>query len=247
MRDNTKYIGVAAVILIFGIIFIPRIYKRMSSDDITRGGRMHKVGGELEAANPEDLVYIKIDGKERKVPPFAFVNQNGDTISNKDYYGKVYLVEFFFTRCTDICIPMNHNLQFIAQKFEDDDNFGIASFSIDPEHDTPAVLQQYAKDYGVTNPNWNFMTGDRDTIRQLSNEGFYLGTNVAGDTENELYHSGLFALVDQNGFIRSRLDPYGNPKPYYRGSVPMNAQVAPGEEAPEIDILIEDIEKLLQN
>lgn len=246
MQNNTKYIGVAAVILIFGIIFIPRIYKRLASDDVTRGGRMHKVGGELDVAQPDELAYISIGGKDRKVPSFEFVNQDGDTISNKDYRGKVYLVEFFFTRCTDICIPMNYNLQYIAEKYKDNPDFGIASFSIDPEHDTPAVLKQYAKDYGVTNPNWNFMTGDRDQIRQLSNEGFYLGTNVAGDTETELYHSGLFALIDQNGFIRSRLDPYGNPKPYYRGSVPRNAEVAEGEEQPEIDILIEDIDKLLR-
>jgi protein SCO1/2 len=244
MRNN-KYIGIALVVFIFGIIFIPRIYKRLAADDVARGGRMHKVGGAIESDAPKGLVYINTNGKDRKVPSFSFVDQNKDTITNKTYYGKVFLVEFFFSRCTDICIPMNHNLQVIAKQFEGNDNFGIASFSIDPEHDTSDVLKKYAEDYGVSNPNWHFMTGERDDIRKLSNEGFYLATNESGDETKELYHSGLFALIDQNGFIRSRLDPYGNPKPYYRGSVPLDQEVPEGGEQPEIDILIEDIQKLL--
>lgn len=244
MRKNT-YIGIAFIVLIFGIIFVPKIYRRVTDGDITRGGRMHAVGGEADTPDDGELVYISTNGKDRKVPPFAFLNQDRDTISNANYRGKVYVVEFFFSRCTDICIPMNHNLQLIAKQFEDNPNFGIASFSIDPEHDQPEVLKKYAQDYGVTNPNWHFMTGDRETIYKLSNEGFYLNVSHEAGLENGFYHSGLFALIDQNGFIRSRLDPYGNPKPYYRGSVPMDAQVLEGEEHPEIDILIEDIKKLL--
>lgn len=244
MRKNT-YIGIAAIVLIFGIIVIPKIYRRIANDDITRGGRMHKAGGEIIKDGPEDLMYINQNGVDRKVPAFEFVNQDMDTISNSDYKGKVYLVEFFFTRCTDICIPMNHNLQAIAKQFEERDDFGIASFSIDPEHDTPEVLKEYQDSYGVTNPNWNFMTGDRSVIRQLSNDGFYLATNEEGD-EKDIYHSGLFALIDKNGFIRSRGDSYGNPKLYYRGFVPMDAKVEEGSETSEIDILIEDVKKLLK-
>ncbi|MEP0263615.1 SCO family protein [Dokdonia sp.] len=243
MRKNT-YIGIAFIVLIFGIIFIPKIFRRYVNDDVVRGGRMHAVG-EAEEESTDGLVYININGKDRRVPEFEFLDQNKDTITEKTYRGKVYLVEFFFTRCPDICIPMNHNLQEIAKLFEGNSNFGIASFSIDPEHDTPEVLKQYASDYGVTNPNWHFMTGNRSDILKLSNEGFYLATNTEEDIENGLYHSGLFALIDQNGFIRSRLDDHGNPKPYYRGFVPMDAIVGEGEEAPEIDILIEDIKKLL--
>lgn len=244
MRKNT-YIGIAAIVLIFGIIVIPKIYKRIANDDVSRGGRMHQEGAKEIEETPDGLAYINQNGIDRKVPQFSFVNQNKDTITNLDYKGKVYLVEFFFTRCTDICIPMNHNLQAIAKQFENREDFGIASFSIDPEHDQPEVLKKYRDEYGVTHPNWHFMTGDRDLIRKLSNEGFYLATNVEGD-EKDLYHSGLFALIDKNGFIRSRLDPYGNVKPYYRGFVPLDAQIPEGGETPEIDILIEDIQKLLK-
>jgi len=244
MRKNT-YIGIAAIVLIFGIIVIPKIYRRIANDDVSRGGRMHQEGGKKINEAPDGLIYINQNGVDRKVPPFSFVNQDNDTITNADYKGKVYLVEFFFTRCTDICIPMSHNLQQISKKFEGREDFGIASFSIDPEHDQPAVLKKYKEEYAVTNPHWNFMTGARSEIRKLSNEGFYLATNEEGD-ESDLYHSGLFALIDKNGFIRSRLDPYGNAKPYYRGFVPMNENVPEGGETPEIDILIEDIQKLLK-
>ncbi|WP_299682410.1 SCO family protein [uncultured Dokdonia sp.] len=244
MRKNT-YIGIAFIVLVFGIIFIPRIFKRYANGDVVRGGRMHAVG-EKVAPSDDELLYVMVNEKEKRVPTFEFIDQNKDTISDQDYRGKVFLVEFFFTRCTDICIPMNHNLQAIAKMYEGNPNFGIASFSIDPEHDTPDVMKKYAEDYGVTNPNWHFMTGDRSDILKLSNEGFYLATNTEDDLDNGLYHSGLFALIDQNGFIRSRSDGHGNTKPYYRGSVPMDATVAEGGEVPEIDILIEDIKKLLK-
>jgi len=244
MRKNT-YIGIAFIVLLFGIIFIPKIFRRYTNDDVVRGGRMHAVG-ESEEQPKDELMYITVNKKDKRVPAFEFIDQNNDTISDKNYRGKVFLVEFFFTRCTDICIPMSHNLQTIASMYEGNPNFGIASFSIDPEYDKPDVLKKYASDYGVTNKNWHFMTGDRSDILKLSNEGFYLPTNTEDDLENGLYHSGLFALIDQNGFIRSRPDKYGNVKPYYRGSVPVDAIVEEGGEVSEIDILIEDIKKLLK-
>ena len=124
MRKNT-YIGIAVVVLIFGIIVIPKIYTRIANDDISRGGRMHQAGGTKIEEAPDGLLYINQNGKDRKVPSFEFIDQNQDTITNAAYEGKVYLVEFFFTRCPNICIPMTHNLQMIAQEFEDRDDFGI--------------------------------------------------------------------------------------------------------------------------
>ena len=244
MRKNT-YIGIAFIVLIFGIIFIPKIFRRLTNDDVTRGGRMHAVGGVDEASEDHGLVYINQNGKDRKVPSFSFVNQDNDTITNANYRGKVYLVDFFFTRCPNICIPMTHNMQLIAEQFADREDFGIASFSMDPEYDQPDILKEYAKQYGVTHPNWNFMTGDRDTLRDLSNTGFYLPAAEGSQEPKDLYHSGLFALVDKNGFIRSRKDDFGNPLIYYRGFIPADGAATEDGETPQIDILIEDIKKLL--
>ena len=244
MRKNT-YIGIAFVVLIFGIIFVPKIFRRLTNDDVTRGGRMHAVGGVDEASEDHGLVYINQNGKDRKVPSFSFVNQDNDTITNANYRGKVYLVDFFFTRCPNICIPMTHNMQLIAEQFADREDFGIASFSMDPEYDQPEILKEYAGQYGVTHPNWHFMTGDRDTLRDLSNTGFYLPAAEGSQEPKDLYHSGLFALVDKNGFIRSRKDKFGNPIIYYRGFIPADGAATEDGEISQIDILIEDIQKLL--
>ena len=193
----------------------------------------------------EPLSYLEIDGEKKKAPDFQFIDQAGDTISNQDYLGKVYVVEFFFTTCPTICPIMNKNLVEIQKEFKDKNDFGIASFTIDPTHDTQEVLAEYAESYGINHPNWHLMTGDREKIYNLANKGFGLYAGEDAQAAGGFAHQGMFALVDQEGFIRSRTDEFGNPLIYYRGSVERNKSVTAEEEAPQIDILIEDIKKLL--
>jgi protein SCO1/2 len=150
-------------------------------------------------------------------PKFAFTDQNKATITNQDYAGKVYVLEFFFSTCPSICPIMNRNMRTIEDDFGKFDDFGIASITINPENDTPEVLLQHAKDLGVTSKNWHFLTGDLSQILKLSNEGFKIygaqNEKVAGGFE----HSGLFALIDKNGNIRCRKDEFNNPILYYDG------------------------------
>lgn len=242
---NYSYVGISLVILIFGIIFIPKIIDRINDDEVVSSDRLNQPRLKNAKNTGEALSYIVLDGEKKKAPEFEFTNQNGDTISNEDYKGKVYLVEFFFTTCPTICPIMNKNLVEIQDVFKGQDDFGIASFSIDPDHDTPEVLAEYAQNYGIVSPNWNLMTGDRSDIYKLANEGFGLYAGEDADAAGGFAHQGMFALVDQEGFIRSRKDQFGNPLIYYRGSVERNKSVARGEEEPQIDILIEDINKLL--
>ena len=169
-----------------------------------------------------------------KVPPFKFVNQDNDTISNSYYKGKVYVVEFFFSTCPSICPIMNTNMLKVQEAYKDNDNFGIASFSIDPSHDTPQVLKEYAESYKANHPHWHFLTGDKAEILKLSNEGFKLYAAESDEAEGGFEHSGLFALIDKEGNIRSRIDENGNPLFYYNGL-----------EDEGIQMLIEDIKKLL--
>lgn len=242
---NYSYVGISLVILVFGILFIPKIIDRISDDEVVKSDRLNQKREKSSKDSGEPLSYIEIDGERKKAPQFEFVNQDGDTISNEDYIGKVYLVEFFFTTCPTICPIMNKNLVEIQDEFEDKNDFGIASFSIDPTHDTPEVLSEYAENYGINHPNWNLMTGDREKIYNLANKGFGLYAGEDADAAGGFAHQGMFALVDQEGYIRSRKDQFGNPVIYYRGSVERNKSVIPGEEEPQIDILIEDIKKLL--
>jgi len=244
-KTNYSYIGIAFIILVFGIYFIPKIIDRVANNDTVRNDGGTKVGLSSAAKGISDLAFIEIDGEPKKVPAFSFTDQDGNTISDLDYDGKVYVVEFFFTTCPTICPRMNSNLVKIQNEFKNFENFGVASFTINPEHDTPEVLKAYAERYGVTNPNWHLMTGDKDAIYKLSNEGFNLYTAEEEDVFGGFEHSSNFALIDRNGCIRSRKDAYGNPIIYYKGVVSEDEKMDDDGEKEEISILKEDIKKLL--
>lgn len=257
-----KYIGLAVVVLIFGIIFIPRIHDRLTNGSVVDNIRSDEVDKTIKATNSLSTSKEEKKGKTllsneeieiinaaqddhtiaanetlltlHKVPDFSFTNQDGETIDNHYYQGKVYVVEFFFSTCPSICPIMNTNMLKIESQFANEPNFGIASISIDPEYDTVKVLKEYTKGYEVSHPHWNFLTGDKTKILKLSNEGFNLYAAKDDNEAGGFAHSGLFALVDQNGFVRSRNDVHGNPLIYYNGL-----------EDQGIQMLIEDIKKLL--
>lgn len=251
-KTSYSYVGISLVILVFGIIFIPKIIDRVNGGDITRDeSRSRDVSSETknetEKTTKSDLQYIlNVDGDKKRVPSFSFTNQLGQTITNKDYLGKVYVVEFFFTTCPTICPRMNRNLVEIQNEFKDFENFGVASFTINPDIDTPDVLKAYAEKYEITNPNWHLMTGDVDMIYKLANEGFYLYTAKNEEIIDGFEHSGNFALIDKEGFIRSRLKSPNNPLIYYNGIVSEQEGVDDEGIPQEISILKEDIAKLLQ-
>jgi len=243
-KTNYSYVGIALIILVFGIIFIPRIVDRISNDDVNRDESRSKKASTRVSDNIS-LAFLKINGEQKKVPAFSFTNQNGKIITNKDYEGKVYLVEFFFTTCPTICPRMSENLVQIQNNFKSFEDFGVASFTINPKHDTPEVLKAYAEHYKMTNPNWHLMTGDLDTIYELANQGFNLYTAQDAEVEGGFEHSGNFALIDKNGFIRSRVDDFGNPKIYYRGTISEEEKYDEDGAQEEISMLKEDIAKLL--
>ena len=244
MMDNKKNIIIIILILVFGLVFVPRIIDRVKNDDVSRSESRSLKLDNFEK-NIEPLPYLLVNNERKKVPDFKFINQNEKLVSNKDYLGKVYIVEFFFTTCTTICPIMNTNLVHIQNSFTAFPDFGIASFSINPEYDTSEVLRLYAQDNGITNPNWNFMTGDRNEIYKLANDGFNLYTAASSDFVDGFEHSGYFAIIDKEGYIRCRVDEFGNPKIYYKGSIDFNEKLDNNGEAEEITILKEDLLKLL--
>lgn len=205
---NYSYIGISFVILVFGIWAVNEFSTRLKGPDFYTGNT---------------------------VPAFSFTNQDGQTVTNQTYQDKVYVVEFFFTTCPSICPIMNQNMKKIQDAFYGNPNFGIASFTIDPAQDTPAVLKKYAENYNAKHPYWHFLTGEKEAIYKLANKGFKLYAAQEEKAPGGFEHSGLFALIDQNGNIRSRYDEFGNPKIYYNGL-----------EETEIEMLIEDIKKLLK-
>lgn len=248
-KTNYSYVGISFIVLLFGIYFVPKIIDRVSNKDVVRDeSRSEDINynPKKKPGNPSDLHYIELNGKRKKVPEFSFIDQNGQVVTNKDYEGKVYLVEFFFTTCPSICPKMNANMVVLQNTFVNENNFGIASFSITPQTDTPEVLKAYAEKHGITNPNWHLMTGDRNAIYKLANEGFYLYTAKDENVEGGFEHSGNFALIDKNGFIRSRADAQGSPIIYYNGIISEEEKVDEEGMEQQITMLKEDIAKLLK-
>jgi protein SCO1/2 len=206
---NKSYIGISLVILIFGIWAVPKIVNRVKSHDIVKGDRLDNVS----AGDETNASLLKIG----PAPKFELTDQNGKKISNADYLGKVYVVEFFFTTCPTICPKMNRNMIDIQNTFFGNPNFGIASISINPEHDTPEVLKSHADMLGVKSSNWHFLTGEKNYIYDIANKGFKVYAGENAKTAGGFEHQGYFALIDKNGNIRSRKDEYGNPIIYYDG------------------------------
>jgi len=240
-KKKYTYVWVSAVILVFGIFTVSEVTKRLKSNTVVDTNRMM-----AQTSSRDDLAYIMNNGKKRKVPDFAFINQDSVLITQKDYLGKVYVVDFFFTTCPTICPTMTQNLVEIQNTFKDAKNLGMASFTINPRYDTPSVLRAYQEKYGIDNPNWNLLTGSQEDIHQLSREGFYMLASEDGTAPGGFEHSGMFALVDKEGYIRSRVDQHGNPFIYYRGTITEAQSVNDEGEPQQITLLKEDIKRLLE-
>ena len=223
---NKSYIGIAFIILVFGIIFVPRIVNRIKDGKTVQNDRLSVSNGE----NTNETLF-----KIGPAPQFELTNQEGKKITNKDYEGKVYVLEFFFSTCPTICPRMNQNMLTIQNKFSKELNFGIASITINPENDTPQVLKNHAQKLGVTSKNWHFLTGDKAYIMNLANKGFNLYAGENSKVNGGFEHSGLFALIDKKGNIRCRKDEYNNPIMYYDGL-----------EAKGVNAIKEDIQLLLE-
>lgn len=187
---NKSYIGISFIVLIFGIYAVPKI---------------------IDKLNGNDLIVIGA------APKFELINQYNKKISNENYNGKVYVLEFFFSTCPTICPIMNRNMVSVQNEFFGNPNFGIASITINPENDTSEVLKKHASELGANSVNWHFLTGDKKYIYEIANKGFNIFAGENSKVNGGFEHSGLFALIDKNGKIRCRKDEQGNPIMYYDG------------------------------
>jgi len=209
MNKKYSYVGISFVLLLFGIYVVRNLDRRIHENDLVQEDRLNKI--DKQDASTSALFTFT------KVPDFQFVNQHGLTITNDDYKGKVHVVEFFFTSCPTICPIMNKKMLLLQTEFQKNLNFGIASISITPEIDTPEILKEYAFRNGIQHENWHLLTGVSEAnIYNLSNKGFKLYAGKGDESHGGFEHSGLFALVDKEGYIRSRKDEFGNPIMYYR-------------------------------
>lgn len=139
------------------------------------------------------------------VPHFALTDSQGHSFDSKSLSGKVWIVDFIYTNCPGPCPRMTSQMHKLAERLKGSDDIRFVSISVDPERDTPPVLNAYAHHFGGPASNWVFLTGPFPTIDLLAANTFHIGT-----VRNRLVHSTRFMLIDKNGHIRgyySTFDP----------------------------------------
>jgi len=147
------------------------------------------------------------------VKPFSFVNQQGDTITQSNVAGKVYVAEYFFTTCKGICPKMNTNMRKVYEHFRDERGFVILSHTVDPETDSVGRMKRYADSVlgpQATAPaaHWWFLTGSKDSLYRAARLSYLLDDpkNSTEKIEDQFIHTQFFALVDKNGQVRKIYD-----------------------------------------
>ncbi len=152
------------------------------------------------------------------ITPFSMTERSGRTVTEKDLLGKVCVVDFFFTSCPGPCPVMSQRLQQLQQSLNKTDKVRLISFSVDPETDTPEVLQAYAKRYFADPDKWWFLTGSSQDVQHLAVNVFRLPLSRNPDEDipkvGKFLHSTRFILVDAKGYIRGYYNSYNNDGTY---------------------------------
>ena len=172
-------------------------------------------------------INAKGDSVKHFIADFKFINQDGDSISQDFFKDKIYIADFFFTSCPTICPVMKTQMLRIFEKFKDQPNFLILSHTIDPRHDSVAVLKKYKEKLGIKSSQWQFVTGDKDKIYEIALKSYLVSALEDKEAVDDggFVHSGAFVLVDKNKNIRGIYD---------------------GTKEKEVDKLINDIELLFK-
>ena len=177
-----------------------------------------------------EAIVKTVNGKQitdtlyHQIPDFEFINQDSVKITQKDFTGKIYVSDFFFTTCPTICPKMKTQMLRIFKKFKDNPKVAILSHSIDPRHDTPSVLKEFSTNLGIQNSMWQMVTGDKTKIYEIGQKSYMVSATDDPTQPGGIVHSGAFILVDKNRHIRGIYD---------------------GTEPEKVDKLMADMEILL--
>ena len=171
-----------------------------------------------------NTIYEENDTIYHTVVDFRLVDQDSSWVTNETFQDKVYVSDFFFTTCPTICPKMAQQMLRVYEKFEDNDELAILSHTIDPKHDSVAVLKDYAEKLGISSDKWKLVTGDQDYIYDLGESSYMVMADEDPNAAGGFIHSGAFLLVDKERRIRGVYD---------------------GTVEDQVDILLNDIERLL--
>lgn len=216
----SKYRKFFGVLLVFSAVTIFLFYSVL------------KPAKSLPIYNPSDVNPELVDttvqyiSKYHTISDFSFTNQNGKSITQKDYEGKIYVADFFFTTCKSICPKMTTNLVEVQKAFLHNPKVKLLSFSVMPDVDSVSVLKEYAKINGVTDSKWNLVTGGKKAIYAMARKSYLAVKQGKPEELYDMVHTENFVLVDSKRRIRGFYD---------------------GTKKEEIQRLIEDINWLCEN
>lgn len=173
----------------------------------------------------EDLLGMEIvqNSEEHRIGNFKLINQNGDTITNKDYHDEIFVANFIFTRCLSICPIMTTNMAVLQEEFSKHKDVKLLSISVTPVIDSVPVLKEYALKNNVNSEKWNITTGNKKEIYDLARNQFYAVLDKGDGGLQDFIHTSNFILVDKKSRIRGIYD---------------------GTDLQEVNRLIEDIKIL---
>jgi protein SCO1 len=177
--------------------------------------------GPVEVTSEGDSVY-------HKIPPFSFVNQDGQIVNDNDLAGKIYVADFFFTTCDNICPKMTKQMYRVQEAFRNDPDVMLLSHTVDPETDSVHVLARYAEDMKADTKKWHFLTGGKKELYDIAYNGYFLTVLEAPEEaggDDDFIHSETLILVDPEKHIRGLYD---------------------GTNSSDVDRLIRDIKILRQ-
>ena len=213
-KDYKKFAIVFGVISVIIIILIYNTLNTYKPLDIYAPARVSK---ELVDST------LQYKRKYHKIADFSLINQNGKTITQKDYEDKIYVADFFFTTCQTICPIMTDHMVHIQNEIIDDDDVMLLSHSVTPEIDTVAQLKRYAKKKGVIDKKWNLVTGDKKQIYTLARKSYLAVKDNPDAGPFDMVHTENFMLIDKKKQIRGFYD---------------------GTKSEDIDRLLDDIKHL---
>ena len=195
-----KSIPTFIFLALFSVVVIPVFYQLLKVDE------------KLKIYNPADVNPRLVDfsmkhiTKDHTIADFELTNQNGQKITNKNYKDKIYVADFFFTRCQTICINMAYNMGELQNLYKKDTDIMFLSHSVTPEIDSVTVLKEYADRKGVIDGKWNITTGAKTHIYELARKSYFAVLDEGSGDENDFIHTEQFVLVDKEKRIRGYYD-----------------------------------------
>ncbi len=195
-----KSIPTLIFLVVFSIIGITVFYQLMKVDETLKVYNPIDVNPRLV---DESVQYVQ---KNHTIADFQLINQNGEIITNEDYKDKIYIADFFFTRCQTICIAMAYNMNQLQEHYKNDDEIMFLSHSVTPVMDSVPVLKEYAEKKGVIEGKWHVTTGAKKQIYDLARKSYFAVLDEGDGGENDFIHTEQFVLVDKERRIRGFYD-----------------------------------------